>query len=268
MIDSNTKNNHDEPCGSRNFEEKEAKIIETTKSTLHLAYKIYWEGLNLIKDTINLLIEDAIKNPSNKFNLAYLMLINRSVQHIESIRLLTERGLYGNSFVLLRGLMSDLSMMQYLHFHPELLDLFLDEKQDDYQMNKNFKKFFSESAVESDLVNRGTKPFGPTFQLLSKASHSSSFGSQLFGSKGKQDGQYHFNYGPKFQPEKGLMLLDLVASSHYDLVNNVLWHRHHSGEEIDTPEWEKVKENLRSLKSKVEIHSDAAKMTVEKFWPK
>ncbi len=265
-----TSKQSSEHCGSRNFEEMEEKIVDLTKNAVQVAYPIYWSGLNLIKDVINLLIDDADNCPDGdrkKYSLAYLLLLNRSIQHIESIRLLTERGLYGNGFVLMRSLMSDLSMMQYLHFHPELLDLFLDEKQEDYQDNREFKRAFNESAMENDLVGRGVVPFGSSFQMLSKASHASSFGSQLYGSRGEKDGQYHLNYGPKFQPEKALMLIDIVTSSHYDLINNVLWHRHHSGEDIDTDDWNKVKSDLRGLRKSVETLTEAAKNTVKTLWP-
>ncbi len=263
--------NKNEPCGSRNFDEKEIKIVDLTKNALRIAYTTYWSGLNLLKDVINLLIDDASNCPDGnrkKYSTAYLLLINRSIQHIESIRLLNERGLYGDSFVLIRSLMSDLSMMQYLHFHPELLDLFLTEKQEDYQINKDFKKAFSENTIENDLISRGVQPFGSAFQMLSKASHASSFGSQLYGSLGEKEGQYHLNYGPKFQPEKSLMIMDLVTSSHYDLINNVLWHRYHSDEDIDTDGWNKIKENLRDLKRRVETLTEAAKETIKVLWPK
>jgi len=266
----NGEQDKNEPCGSRNFEEKEAKIVDLTKNALGIAYTAYWSGLNLLKDTVNLLIDDVTNCPDGnrkKYSTAYLLLINRSIQHIESIRLLTERGFYGDSFVLLRSLMSDLSMMQYLHFHPELLDLFLNEKQEDYQTNKEFKRAFSESMVENDLIDRGVKPFGTSFQMLSKASHASSFGSQLYGSRGEGEGQYHLNYGPKFQPEKALMLMDLVASSHYDLINNVLWHRYHSGEDISTEGWNKVKKDLRNLSRRVKTLTEAAKETIKVLWP-
>ena len=144
-----------------------------------------------------------------------------------------------------------------LHFRLEL----------PYQTNKEFKKAFSESAVEDDLVGRGVHPFGSAFRMLSKASHASAFGSQLYGSRGEKDGQYHLNYGPKFQPEKALMLIDLVTSSNYDLVTNVLWHRYHAKEEIETDAWNKVKDDLRKLKDKVEILTNAAKETIKVLWP-
>lgn len=265
------KNNQkDEPCGSRNLGEKEERIAKLTKNAVKPAYPIYWKGLNLLKDVINLLIKDATENKkerSRKYSIAYLLLINRSIQHIESMRLLTERGLYGDSFVLMRCLESDLSMMQYLHFHPELLDLFLNEKQEDYQTNKEFKRMFSEGAVERDLSKRGVTPFGTSFQILSKASHASSFGSQFFGSRGAKDGQYYLNYGPKFQPEKALMIIDLIAVSNYDLINSVLWHRYHAGEDLNTAKWNRVKAGQRGLKGQVNILSEVMKKTIQTLWP-
>ncbi|OGZ21966.1 MAG: hypothetical protein A3G47_02085 [Candidatus Zambryskibacteria bacterium RIFCSPLOWO2_12_FULL_39_45] len=258
-----------EPCGSRNFEEKGENIVSLTKNAIEKVYPIYWFGLNLVKDVINLLIEDFTNSPDGnrkKYNQVFLILFNRSVQHIESTRILTERGLYGNSLVITRSLMSDLAMMQYLHFHPELLDLFLNEKQEDYQINKEFKKAFNETKIENELVERGVKPFGSTFQLLSKASHSSSFGSQLYGSRGKNKEQYHLNYGPKFQPEKAIMIMSLTVDSFYDLVNNVLWHRHHADENMDGEDWGKVKNDLRKLKKDVEIFGKIA-MEISTAWP-
>lgn len=196
------------------------------------------------------------------------MLINRALQHIESIRVLTERGLYGDSFVLVRSLMSDVSMIQYLHFHPELLDLFLTEKQDDYQNNKNFKKAFNETTIEKELVDKGLPPFSLSFQALSKASHASSFGSQLYGSKGEKSSQYYLNYGPKFQPEKALILLDIAAGSFYDLITLVLWHRFHTKEKIDNEGWEKVKVDLEKLKKDVKILANVTLDLVNIYYPK
>ncbi|MFA5831378.1 MAG: hypothetical protein WC878_06110 [Candidatus Paceibacterota bacterium] len=263
-------NKKNESCGPRNFEEAEQEILALTKNAVGIAYPIYWDGLNLLKDVINLLAEETTKSMSEsekKYSKAYLMLINRAIQHTESARLLTERGLYGDSFVLTRSLMSDLSMMQYLHFHPNLLDLFLDEKQEDYQKNKEFKTAFNETAIEKDLVGRGVKSFASAFQTLSKASHASSFGSQLYGSMGKKRGQYHLNYGPKFQPEKTLMLMDMFVSSYCDLINNVLWHRYHSKTEIDTDDWRKIKTKLSKLTQNEKIFTEATGKTIKALYP-
>jgi hypothetical protein len=261
--------NNNENCGTRKFKEEEEGIVGLTQDMFSIAYRIYWFGVNLVKDVINLLIDDATNavGDKKKYALAQLLLLNRSIQHIESMRLLTESGFYGNSFLVLRSLMSDLAMLQYLHFHPELLDLFLNEKKDDYQENNDFKKAFSEGAVEKDLVERGIKPFSSTFQVLSKVSHSSSFGSQLYGSRGEKGGQYHFNYGPKYEPEKSLMLLDIIVSAYYDLADNILWHRYNAKEEINSGAWNKVKEDVGELRSKINIHTEATKDTLKIMWP-
>jgi hypothetical protein len=258
-----------ELCGKRNFEEEEEKIMTLTKSTLERAYPIYWTGVELVKDVINLLIEDTDKgqDESKNYSKAVLLLFNRSIQHIESIRLLTERGLYGDSFVLIRSLMSDSAMMQYLHFHPELVDLFLKENQDDYQENKDFKNAFNEGTLEKELVGKGITSFGSSFKILSKASHASAFGSQLYGSRGKIKGQYHFNYGPKFQAEKALLIIDMIAGSYYDLVSNVLWHRYHSKEDLDSNSWKKVQADLDKLKFDIDVFATAALATIKKMWP-
>lgn len=266
----NEKNKNNEFSGTRDFEEKEGKIIDLTKKACQRAYPIYWFGLRVMKDVINLLIKDATNYPDGlekKHNKALLIILNRSVQHIESIRLLTERGLYGDSFVLIRSLMSDLSMVHYLHYRPELLDLFLDEKQEDYQVKKDFKNAFNETVIENELVNRGQVPFGSAFQLLSKASHTSSFGSQLYGSQGEKKGEYHLNYGPTFQPEKALLLMDFVAGFYSDLISAILFHRYQSKEELDTEHWSQVKFNLRKLSKDANIFAEAALKTVNMLWP-
>lgn len=265
MTNSKNKNEY---CGVRDFENEEKRITKLTKSTLNIIYPIYWSGLNLIKDVIELLIKETAdcKESTGQYNLAYLMLLNRSVQHIESIRLLTERGLYGDGFFLLRGVMSDLSMMTYLHYHEELLGLFLSEQKEDYQKNQSFKEAFKESAIEKDLTGRGMKPFSSSFQILSKTSHSSAFGSQLYGSRGEGK-NYHFNYGPKYQAEKSIILMDIITSSYYDLVANVLWHRNDNKEEINTNGWKNVRIKLSKLKGQITINTQAVKDTIKIMWP-
>ena len=258
-------------CGIRNFEKEEKKIVSMTKSSIKIAYPTYWLGLNIVKDVIGLLAEDTLKkhdNNTGKNSKVFLILINRSVQHTESIRILIERGFYGDSFSLTRNIMSDIAMMQYLHFHQELLDLYINEKQDDYQRDKDFKKAFNETIIEKELVGKGIPSFGSSFKLLSKVSHSSAFGSQLYGSNGKNNNQYHLNYGPKFQPEKALILFNIAISSYYDLVNIVLWHRHHAKEEIETKDWNKVKINLEKLGEEIEVHTKCMSDYIKIFFKK
>jgi hypothetical protein len=254
-------------AGSLDFEKDEEKIISLSRNAYSIGYPIYWEGLRILKHAIALLIDEATvlgDSLEAKQRLAILMLVNRSIQHLESMRLITERGLYGDAFVLTRSLMSDLSMMQYLRHNPQLVELFLNEKQDDYQENKIFSKAFNETTIEKFLVKLGLKPFTSSFRVLSKTSHASSFGSQLFGSKGK-DNNYHFTYGPKFQVDKGLLLTDLIVSGPYDLLSNILDYRTQTE---PTKEWLEVHSDAIKLQSRVEIFGTIAKEVVNKLLSK
>lgn len=260
------ENINNEPCGTRNFEAKEAKILSLTQSTYKIVYPIYWVGLNLTKDVINLLVQEIEESNGRekKYNTAYLMLLNRAIQHLESVRVLTERGLYGDSFALIRSLMSDLVMMQYLHFHPELIDTFLNEGQDDYQNNKYFREAFSEATMRSDLIKRGVKKFGTSFQILSKISHASSFGSQFYGFN-KGGSKYHLNYGPAFQPKMALMLMDLVATGHYDLITNILWHKYQGDEDLNSNAWMKIDSRFELFSEQVVIFNRVTEQTIKHF---
>jgi len=74
--------NESEPCGARNFEEKEKEIVSLTKGAIERVYPIYWFGLNITKDVISLLIKDvsgSSDGDTGKYSLAFLLLLNRSI---------------------------------------------------------------------------------------------------------------------------------------------------------------------------------------------
>jgi hypothetical protein len=244
-------------------------MIGLTKKVAGGAYPSYHLGSKIIKDVVKLLVEEVNSSSSSKkkkYGQAYLILINRSIQHIESIRILTERGLYGDSFVLSRSFRSDLSMIQYLHFCPDLLDLYLNENREDYQNNKDFKNAFSESAIDKKLVSMGVNTSYSEFQVLSKALHASSFGSQLYCFRGEEKGQYYLSYGPKFQPEKALLLMRLVACSYYYLIGLILWHWCQADEYLETENWNKIKSDLGKLKKASEKYSEFSLEELNKLW--
>ncbi len=255
-------------CGSRDFEKTEKEIIERTQDIFELAYRIYWSGLDTLKDAINLLIKESLAAPTELHIKILLLLTNRAIQHVEGVRLLTERGLYGDAFALMRNVMSDLSMMQYLHHHSELRELFWNEKQDDYQKNPAFNKAFNESSIEKDLVGRGATPFMQAFRILSKAHHASAFGSQLYGSEGEKDGQYHFTYGPRLQEKKALMLMDLISSLHYDVLSNILGYQEEKGNGCISEDWKNIENAAIKLEIQVKSYSDASKITLGDIFSK
>lgn len=257
-----------ETSGTRDFEKKESEILTLSQGAFGIVYPVYWSALGILKDAIDILITEYASSPptgESKYALALLMLINRSIQHLESIRLLTERGLYGDAFILLRSVMSDLSMCNYLSIHPELLDLFLNENEKDYQENKEFKNAFNEGEIERSLIARGIEPAKNGFRVLSKTSHASSFGSQLFGYRPDGGNKYHFNYGPKFDAEKGLLLMLILTSGHYDFLVQILAYEEQKGNGKLFGEWKGIAERVRQLKSELEIVDGALKATIINF---
>lgn len=256
-----------------NFEKIEQKIVRLTKSSLKKAYPVYWLGVEIILSVVKQLQKEVGEAKENddfniyKYDKVFLILIGKGIQNTESIRILLERGLYGDCFPLTRNVLSNISMMQYLHFHPELLDLFLSEGQKDFQNNIKFRRAFSEYAVETELVKQGIEPIRSAFEMLSKTAHASYFGSQLYWSKDHKNGTHHIKYGPKFEPEKAVLLSDIFSSIHYDFITIILWHRHHLKENIETPEWMTIRENLKELKKGVLEYSNSALAVVNLLWP-
>lgn len=226
-------------------------------------YPIYWEGLNILKDALDLLLKET-KEALDEYANALFILYNRAIQHLESIRVLTEAGLYGDAFAVSRNLTSDVSMIQYLKHKPELIQQFLTEKQETYQDKKNdFAENFSERAIHNTLTENGVQPFKTSFQLLSKASHASAFGSQLYGKYGK-DGKYYLKYGPGYEDMKALALFGIISGGHYDLLDNILIYRSGKSDKRP-PEWKPIEDGTIALGLKIDLFSEAATVTLNEL---
>jgi hypothetical protein len=249
-------------AGSVDFEKTEEEIIGKTKDSFKIFYPIYWSGLKTLKDAIALLIKENFAS-ENKYVTALLVLANRSVQHLESMRILTERGLYGDAFVLSRSLMSDVAMIQYLRYKPEFVEDFLKETRESYQDKKSgFSTKFNETAIHKVLTDAGVPPFRNSFEVLSKTVHASAFGAQLYGSRGGKGDQYHLKYGPGFETEKALAVFAITSAGHFDLLDNILAYR---CQQDPTPEWLKVLSETNALEGRVEIFSQSTVAAMNSF---
>ncbi len=233
------------------FARKRQKSIYLTKKTFPQFYPIYNDSLSLVLSVVDLLTKEIEEKKDEKFNKATLFLLSRSIQHLETIIVLTENGLYGDAYIILRGVLSDMSMMYYLHFRQDLLDMFLNEKSDDYQQNKKFKELFNEGAIEKYLASKDMPSIRESFQKISKAAHASSWGVQFYGTEGKIKHQYNLKYGPGFESKKALAMLSMIESAHWDYLNIILWHRYHSNLDITSNSWEEIKKQVRKLKKAV-----------------
>jgi hypothetical protein len=252
--------------GNRDFQKIEKEILSLTETALPKFYVLYWRGVDLLKDVIKFLISEARAFPDQSsvtYTKVLLLLMNRFIQHTESSRLLLERGLYGDAATLSRSSMSDLMMAEYLFHHTELLEMFWNEKEDDYQKNRVFKDAFNEGAIDRDSVSRGSTPYGTAFKTLSKASHASAFGSQFFGSQSSAgNGQYHFNYGPYFEAKKALSFSTVILGGILDMLIAVFVHEENVGNGQIPDEWKMLEQDVLRFETDVHNFIDAAKATL------
>lgn len=249
------------PSGSRDFEAIEERCKTETRDTFPQLYGIYWYGLNLLKDSLDLLIREQTEE-EDLYVKVLLILSNRTIHHLESMRILMEAGLYGDAFALVRSCTSDLAMMQYLRLRPDLVEQFLNEGQDDYAKNTNgFRNNFSEGAVNRALDEAGIFTLHNVFSNLSKFSHASAFGSQVFGTPGDAPGKYHMNYGPRFTPTLALAVSSFIVAGHFDLLDNILIYRRSKG--APTKEWASLEEDFEVLDTRVTVYGNASKKTLD-----
>jgi len=249
------------------FTKKEDEAIELSKVVFSRCDPIYNQSLDSLLKVKDLLIKENAKEIDKEFNAATLTLLNRNIQIAESIRVLAKRGLFGSCFILSRGILTDSNMFQYLHFHPELLNLFLNETKEDYQINSEFKKSFNEGTIDKDLTNRNIPSSMEGFRFLSKACHSSSFGSQFFSIKDHEEKVHYLPYGPSLQLEKAALISLILSSVLTDWLCLVLWHRYNNNLDWDSKKWKQVQLNYSDLKNKDIIYTKITQDKINRIWP-
>lgn len=230
------------------FDKDYQKSVKITRKTFHALYTTYCYFLKLVLQIKDELVQESKTKIDNEFNEACLILLNRSIQHTESIMLLTERGLYGDAFALYRNIVSDSDMICYLHFKPELISQFLNEKQDTYQKRVDFKNLFSDKTLRAELKKRGIKSTSNIFNLFSKASHASAFGAQLFSRRsGKNKNMFYLKYGPGLERERALIILFITMLTHKDYASIILWHRKEIGLNVGSRSWIDISNKIDKL---------------------
>jgi len=225
-----------------------------TRKTFSPFYKIHSESLQELLRVKDQLIEEVLKGYDKDFNEATLFLLSRSIQNLESIFLLTERGLYGSSFGLLRNILSDMNMFFYLHYNPDLIPIFIKESQTSYQEDPNFSSQFNEGAIDRDLKKRGVKSIKQGLQILSKTMHASVWGAQLYGTEGKWSngrGKFHAKYAPSFETKKSLALLSIILSAHWDYMCMILDRRKSKNLDLKSDFWKSVIKHVYQLEPKI-----------------
>ncbi len=240
--------------GALVFDKEYSDIVCRTRTLFFPFYNLHSESLKELLQVKDELIQEIENGYDKDFNEATLLLLSRSIQNLESIFILTERGIYGSAFGLLRNILSDMNMFFYLHYNPGLIPMFIKEAQASYQDDHNFSDQFNEGAIDRDLKKRGVKSIRQGLQVLSKTMHASAWGAQLYGTEGKWSdghGQFYAKYGPSFETKKALALLSIVLSTHWDYLCMILDHRNNNGLDISSEFWKDIIRRVDELKPKI-----------------
>ncbi len=226
--------------------------IAITKRQLKAFYPIYNESLKTLLEVIDLLTTEVKEGVDEQFNKATLILLSRSIQHFESIVVLTENGLYGDATALSRNILSDMLMFSYLHLHLELIDLFLKEKSSDYKSNKKFKEAFRESKMIEEMEKRGGSVLSKeSFSKISKSLHASSWGIQYYARENSTGLSHHLKYGPGYEFKKSLMMLAVILSGPWDYLTMIISHREIDKLDVSSENWKRIKKKISQLEKPV-----------------
>lgn len=137
-----------------------------------------------------------IKNRENPFLDAYLIVSNKFIIDLKSCHSLWLLGYYGSAYCLLESLRRSVTMMSALYLKPELIVDYLDEDNNQYNKDREFKNKFSEGSLKR-IVNEhfNYKEAENKYCDLSKAVHGGAAGARTFyGMMGKNTENKKWRY--------------------------------------------------------------------------
>ena len=241
-----------------NIKAKIASSRKLTKKATKRTFSFYRRGRKLLLYLAQYLIDKRNNSDDQKYEEAALHLINKLFQHGESVKLLVETGLYGDAMTIMRSVISSMNMLYYLHYQPKFIDDFLKETKDSYQENSSFKSKFNESEINKCLVRHDMPSGQEAFNLMSKGTHASAYGGQLFCSV--HGNNAHMKYAPGFEASKLAAFTSILVAFHWDIVTIMLWHRHSNSLSLAEKEWRSIIRRQGALGRRVKPLSDAAMM--------
>lgn len=191
-----------------------AEIAETIRqdhsAIAELENSKFKAELELFDSSIALFVkflEGLRRTEYTRFEEALLILSSKMVSDAQCTRLCVTSGWTGTALGVERMFQSARNMILFLGYYPEYLEMWFQEKHDSYQTDKEFKRTFSEGNISSSLSKVGFSDNTLTFQLLSKGSHASYFGMQVYASKG------HLTFHPHPNIFQSLVSLSETAAT-------------------------------------------------------
>jgi hypothetical protein len=142
--------------------------------------------LRILLRVMRSLEASAGKHGDRSFPFAAVLLLAKVFSHTESIRILIDVGRYGDAVVVLRAVVSDVRMLQYLAVTPDDVPDWIDAAEVRPQpyvtgsRRKELAEKFQEKKIRNRLQQSGAEPYEDLFQGFSEASHGSLWGMRYF----------------------------------------------------------------------------------------
>lgn len=170
----------------------------------------------------------ASEKAHGTFLFAYQLLAAKAVSHTESVLALTRIGRYGDASMIIRGLIGDQLMTQYLAINPdECADWFEMSELREAKPTKGTKFAqlrgkFSESNIRKAIEESGGTTGGSNaWGAYSETAHPSAWGFKFYGvqEEGKL-ASFRVTYIPIYQPITAFRCAGMVAALLLDVVND------------------------------------------------
>jgi hypothetical protein len=182
------------------------------------------------------------------FLFAYHLLAAKAVSHAESILALTRIGRYGDASMIIRGLIGDQLMTQYLSIHPDECADWLEMS--DLREAKPIKgtRFaqlrgkFSEPIIRKAIEKSGGTTGGSeVWGVYSESAHPSAWGFRFYGVQ--EEGQlasFRMTYVPIYQLIAAFRCAAMIAVLLLGVANDFYYWMHKTGQdwpEADVKAW-------------------------------
>lgn len=173
------------------------------------------------------------------FLFAYQLLAAKAISHAESILALTRIGRYGDASMIIRGLMGDQMMTQYLSKHP-------DESADWLELSDlreirpirgtrfaQLKAKFSESRIRKAIEESGGTPVSSeTWGVYSESAHPSAWGFKFYGVQDEGElASFRMTYVPIYQHIAALRCAATMAAFLLEVVNDFYYWMQSTGQD-------------------------------------
>lgn len=156
--------------------------------------------------------ESAVARPEpetceGSYLFVFLGLASKVVSHAEAIRTVVSVGRYGDASMLIRGLIGDVIMLQYIAGYPEdcgeICEMSRVRKQG-WKSGSRYRELgekYKESNLRKKIEEVGDRPWsGEIYGIYSEPSHPSVFGLKFYGRQVKGvEAEFVLTWGPQIE---------------------------------------------------------------------